>query len=562
MTSMIIPNLRRMAPDEEAPDATPPVMQPMSPDQSTADLEERAHGGTADLEAHREATPHMNPMLQQEAVEPSPQGPPPTGKQRFHNTMADFEHRAETNRAEMIGLDPSDPDYAKKLSALQAQHGALTTEKARYQMLHPWGGPESAHPGVLGKIGHVAGKIGQIAGEAIRPDVVQAIPGTQSNLASQGAAGEKEMAAGEAGAEKAAQTGEAEARTGLIKQQTEELENKPEDEWKVVPGMTDAQGRVLQESAGGELRWAPDISGVGPLKPNASEAPLQNVDQLNKAMERRWQVLNPEQPMPPEYQLQPNATQKDFDRVDKLLSQNESAVGTKAQRDTANEMRQQALELAKQNAADRTEQRGLKWVSYTDAAGNTVAAPMSEAKAAGAQNMAELPAQEVRDMQNARHVVKLMTKTGDPGRPETNGVLQLIDSLDKDGKLGVLASRYNKFLVTGVGASPGDDPRIITLIDKNMLSDTGTMLAHFGASGGRSPQMLQHFLDLQNSAKMDGVTLRAGAKAIADYMADRAMLPSEQKGGGGGAKPPHAPDPGMKWQQNKKTGEFRQVPLG
>jgi hypothetical protein len=57
-----------------------------------------------------------------------------------------------------------------------------------------------------------------------------------------------------------------------------------------------------------------------------------------------------------------------------------------------------------------------------------------------------------------------------------------------------------------------------------MLGDTATMLAHFGASGGRSPQMLQHFLDLANAKKMDGPTLKAGVMSMVDYMTDRAML--------------------------------------
>src|ERR1700691_2459076 len=67
-------------------------------------------------------------MHRPEPVEPSPQGPPASGKQQFHDTMADFGHRAEANRAEIMGLDPSDPDYTKKIAALQAQHGAITTE--------------------------------------------------------------------------------------------------------------------------------------------------------------------------------------------------------------------------------------------------------------------------------------------------------------------------------------------------------------------------------------------------------------------------------------------------
>jgi len=172
------------------------------------------------------------------------------------------------------------------------------------------------------------------------------------------------------------------------------------------------------------------------------------------------------------------------------------------------------------------EKQGLKWVSWTDKDGRTVAGPYSVAKAAGATDASEVPGQEVRDIQNARSTYHIMTKVGDASKPETNGTLQLIDALDKDGKLGVLASRYNKWLSTGVGTEPGDDPRIITLIDKNMLGQTGAMLTHFGAAGGRSPQMLQHFEDLANAGKMDAATLRAGTKAIADYMMDKGQMPS------------------------------------
>lgn len=178
-----------------------------------------------------------------------------------------------------------------------------------------------------------------------------------------------------------------------------------------------------------------------------------------------------------------------------------------------------------------------KWMTWTEpGTGRMVAGPAATGRQQGATDMAQLNGQEVRDVTNARHAVNLMTKVGDPNKPETQGVLQLINGLDADGKLGVLASRWNSFMTTGVGHQPGDDPRIITLIDKNMLGDTATMLAHFGASGGRSPQMLQHFLDLANSRKMDGPTLKAGVMAMTDYMKDRSMTPSSttpQTGGGG-----------------------------
>lgn len=50
-----------------------------------------------------------------------------------------------------------------------------------YDKAHPWGSEQSEHPGLLGKIGHVAGLVGQIAGSAINPGLVAEIPGTKLN---------------------------------------------------------------------------------------------------------------------------------------------------------------------------------------------------------------------------------------------------------------------------------------------------------------------------------------------------------------------------------------------
>jgi hypothetical protein len=162
------------------------------------------------------------------------------------------------------------------------------------------------------------------------------------------------------------------------------------------------------------------------------------------------------------------------------------------------------------------------------------------AMAAGAQNPAQVPTEEVRNINDARQTLTLLNKqaevdsTGKAKDASKMGILQLVNELDKDGKLGIAASRIESFLAGKVGTTPGDDPRIITLMDKAQLAMTLTMKAHFGASGGRSPQMLQHFLDMANAKKMDGPTLKAGFRAIGDYMEGRAMLPS---GGGNAPKP-------------------------
>lgn len=77
-------------------------------------------------------------------------------------------------------------------------------------------------------------------------------------------------------------------------------------------------------------------------------APLgDKVAALNQTAQDRYQVLNPGKPLPDEFKLPPNATQKDFDRVDGALSKIEGAQATKANRDIVNGMREQMLDLAK-----------------------------------------------------------------------------------------------------------------------------------------------------------------------------------------------------------------------
>lgn len=74
-------------------------------------------------------------------------------------------------------------------------------------------------------------------------------------------------------------------------------------------------------------------------KPPEGELPLPNVDQMNSGLKTRYQVLNPGKPLPDQFTLPANATQKDYDRIDKLMQSTENATATKAQRDTANAAR-------------------------------------------------------------------------------------------------------------------------------------------------------------------------------------------------------------------------------
>lgn len=62
--------------------------------------------------------------------------------------------------------------------AFAEQADRLRIAKAQYLKNTPWGS-ESNHPGILGKIGHVAAGIGNIAGDIVAPETMALIPGTQ-----------------------------------------------------------------------------------------------------------------------------------------------------------------------------------------------------------------------------------------------------------------------------------------------------------------------------------------------------------------------------------------------
>ncbi len=93
-------------------------------------------------------------------------------------------------------------------------------------------------------------------------------------------------------------------------------------------------------------------------KPGAALPPATSgsrVSQLNQGLSARYKILNPGKELPSEFTLPPTATQKDFDRIDKLMEATEKAQGTKAQQETVNEMRRQTQELAK-TKQDQSEQ--------------------------------------------------------------------------------------------------------------------------------------------------------------------------------------------------------------
>lgn len=236
---------------------------------------------------------------------------------------------------------------------------------------------------------------------------------------------------------------------------------------------------------------------------------------LNKALEARYQVLHPGEALPAHFTLSPNATPGEFERIDKLLEATERGTATKAQLEISNAMRSQTFEMMR----EKTDMQAVTGVDPKS--GNPVLVPAGQAQQMGIQNPMKADADMVNKAMAARHWLNLANKQGDSKAPEDMGIMQLVDKLDKEGKLGPVASRWNEFMSGKVGAG---DPDVAALRAKMGLSTTLLMQAHVGSRG--SAQMLEHFEDLANQKKLDGPTLKAALGAEVDYVRDKAMDPN------------------------------------
>lgn len=96
------------------------------------------------------------------------------------------------------------------------------------------------------------------------------------------------------------------------------------------------------------------------VKTKVGDEPLgDKVPLINQALTARYQVLHPKASLPEHYVLQANATQKDFERTDKLIEGEEKAFGTKENQNQTAELRKQTLALAASNR-DKKDETALK----------------------------------------------------------------------------------------------------------------------------------------------------------------------------------------------------------
>ena len=87
----------------------------------------------------------------------------------------------DSYEAAMPKLAP-DPTASAGSLEWQQQRGqqiASRIEQMDFKKAHPWGSPESTHPGVMGSILHGLSVAGNIAGDVVDPSAMANIPGTQ-----------------------------------------------------------------------------------------------------------------------------------------------------------------------------------------------------------------------------------------------------------------------------------------------------------------------------------------------------------------------------------------------
>ena len=173
------------------------------------------------------------PGLEPEATSLIPNAPAaPTGKEAFKAKIAGYDKQYQ----DLMDRAATDNDPAVAEQAARVKEAKLAYEKQ-----HPWGSAESARPGILGKLGHVAEMIASRA-PGFAP-IVATIPGSEGYRAGE-TAGAREQA-------KEASKQEAE-----------------QDKKTQLPGYKQVTGGAIDPNATGDMKGVPQVAFVNEKNPN------------------------------------------------------------------------------------------------------------------------------------------------------------------------------------------------------------------------------------------------------------------------------------------------------
>ena len=98
--------------------------------------------------------------------------------------------------------------------------------------------------------------------------------------------------------------------------------------------------------------------------------------------------------------------------------------------------------------------------------------------------------------------------------PHVGEIESLIEKLDKEGQLGPISGRFNKFLTGQIGSENNAD--YAKLRGELKFFTTAMMRAHVGARGGIG--LMTGFQELWDSGKMNGENLRQGLESARSFL--------------------------------------------
>ena len=445
--------------------------------------------------------------------------------------------------------------------------------QAEFDKAHPWGGDISAHPGLLGKIGHVAGEIGQVAGVAINPNIVTEIPGTRLNRAMKEAGATEELGKAET-QERAAKTAESEAE--LRGAQTKEAEAKlakegteqtlEKDAEGNVTGWRDGQGRLHSLTEEGTPQAIKDIAASTSNKPHFEKTATGDIVQVTPG--KNGETATSEVVYKGDPKIETDLTTKTVNGEEHHVLVNKKDGELIKDLGAFKQELSPSGQLAKEKA-------GEALVLAHDDSGRSYLTSRADAEARG---LKRITASSVGELDKAgTHAVTLNDM-----QAKLNAVVDSSKALDQNiFQRGIiarcLAHPGNGVVDSSVRAIALSGATELTkdfVMSAISLRESGLALPKELTGGSRVTEIQAEAMwaTLPDASSLNSKYAIKQAKMFQQNLDrlwkrvpevegvphERSNLPAEG-GDRGPAGPPGPPAPGMKWQQNKKTGEYRQT---
>jgi hypothetical protein len=446
-------------------------------------------------------------------------------------------------------------------------------------------GQQQKPTSAIGKIGHVLGRIGNIAGDILAPGITMAIPGSDLNKRWQEdrlkqELGQRTAAEGQAknlaSEEEARDVQTAEGRQRLEKLQTEQsLEKDAEGN---VTGWKDPAGKfhsLDEEGTPQAIKHIAEATTAKAQKPSIEK--MDNGDVVAVRTDPKTGKSTSEVVYHGDPKLETEVSQRTIGGQEhKILINKKTGEDIKDLGAFKTEVKPPSLaqELAKEKAAERL-------VRGVDADGNIHIVPKSQADEMHLKRIEQATEGARKDAENntsALNEIGVKTRNLDAELKALDqnalqrGIIAKAMSHDTGGAVDSLVK-------WGVmqGASPQTES---FLVAAHNLREAVLSLPKVTTGSSRMTEVQANALwkTIVDASSKDSNYGKKQLQAL-DEMVGRQWkkvehvegnpreyaYPENHKGEGGGANagpegPPHEARPGFKWQQNKKTGEYREVP--